>query len=134
VVLTQTPPANSAGVDGPRVSLLVSDVDSAPAQAYVMPLLLGMSYADASERASAVGLRVASAVDSTQPGAPAGGGTTAAVPASAAGGSEEDDFIAANAFQSPLSGSAVVIAQTPLPGRRVVEGDAVRVTLGQPAQ
>jgi beta-lactam-binding protein with PASTA domain len=130
VVLTQTPPANSAGVDGPRVSLLVSDAESAPAQAYVMPSLLGLSFAAASERASAAGLRVASAIDTTQPGNAPGG---AAAGGSAAGGSEEDDFIAANALESPLNGSAVVIAQTPAPGRRVVEGDAVRITLGHPA-
>jgi beta-lactam-binding protein with PASTA domain len=141
VVLTQTPPANSAGVDGPRVSLLVSDAESAPPQAYVMPSLLGLTYAAASERASAAGLRVGSAVDTTQAGAADGGGATAAGavvggagPGGAgSGGSEEDDFIAANALESQGREGAVVIAQTPQPGRRVVEGDTVRVVLGHPA-
>ena len=49
------------------------------------------------------------------------------------GGSEEDDFIAANALESQGREGAVVIAQTPQPGRRVVEGDTVRVVLGHPA-
>jgi beta-lactam-binding protein with PASTA domain len=142
VVLTQTPPANSAGVDGPRVRLLVSDVEDAAPQAYVMPSLLGLTYAAASARAGAAGLRVASAVDTTvagsAPGATANAGSqppgSAGQPlgGSAGKGSEEDDFIAANALESPPNGSAVVISQTPLPGRRVVEGDAVRVVLGHP--
>ena len=142
VVLTQTPPANSAGVDGPRVSLLVSDVEDAAPQAYVMPSLLGLTYAAASARAGAAGLRVASAVDTTVAGAAPGATANAgSQPSGSAGqplggsagkGSEEDDFIAANALESPPNGSAVVISQTPLPGRRVVEGDAVRVVLGHP--
>src|SRR5450631_3150553 len=44
VVLTQTPPVNSGVVDGPRVSLLVSDPqDSSQSPAYVMPTLVGLS-------------------------------------------------------------------------------------------
>ena len=39
VVLTQTPAPNVGGIDGPRVSLLVSDSDTPP-PAYVMPLSL----------------------------------------------------------------------------------------------
>jgi beta-lactam-binding protein with PASTA domain len=141
VVLTQTPPANSAGVDGPRVSLLVSDVEDAVPQAYVMPSLLGLSYAAASERASAAGLRVASALDSGDtPGATPGVGSQPfgsggqPPPQTAGKGSEEDDFIAANALEPQGREGTVVIAQTPLPGRRVVEGDTVRVVLGHPAQ
>jgi beta-lactam-binding protein with PASTA domain len=119
----------------------VSDAESAPPQAYVMPSLLGLTYAAASERASAAGLRVGSAVDTTQAGAADGGGATAAGavvggagPGGAgSGGSEEDDFIAANALESQGREGAVVIAQTPQPGRRVVEGDTVRVVLGHPA-
>jgi beta-lactam-binding protein with PASTA domain len=125
VVLTQTPAANTAGVDGPRVSLLVSDPESSPPPAYVMPSLLGLSPGAAAERASTVGLHLLAASDSPPPAtiasAPAPG--SAAPPAQAPAPAVPDQTV----------GPGVVIAQTPQPGRRVVQGQAVQVILGHPA-
>ena len=58
VVLTQTPPANASGVDGPRVSLLVSDAAIAQPNAYAMPSLVGLSYSAANARAASAGLHL----------------------------------------------------------------------------
>ena len=57
VVLSQTPAPNAGGIDGPRVSLLVSDSD-APPPAYVMPSLVGLSYSAATARAATVGIHL----------------------------------------------------------------------------
>ena len=83
VVLAQTPPPNAAGIDRPRVSLLLSQpAGAAAAEAFVMPQLTGMSVGAATARAAAVGLRAyvaaadpagAEGVDAAS--AAAGGGT-----------------------------------------------------------
>ena len=65
VVLTQTPPANSSGVDGPRVSLLVSDPEASQPAAYVMPSLVGLSYGSAAARAATAGLHLVAAAAGT---------------------------------------------------------------------
>jgi beta-lactam-binding protein with PASTA domain len=117
VVITQTPSANSGGVDGPRVSLLVSDAD-AQQPAYVMPSLVGLSYAAASSRAGAAGLHLiaASEVPAAAP-VPAEPGTTPpATPPTVV---------------APPPTNGVVVAQTPQPGRRVQQGDVVHVTVAQ---
>ena len=99
VVAAQTPPSNAGGVDGPRVSLLISDpiapadprspaglssfdpnADAQPA-AYVMPSLIGLTYSAASVRAAATGLRLLVAVPDT----PAPTPTADATPAPALG-------------------------------------------------
>ena len=122
VVLAQTPPVNSAGVDGPRVSLLVSDPeDESLAPAYVMPSLVGLSYATAVEHASAAGLHLVASADTTPPAA----SPTGASPSPAPTQPEQP---------APPPTSGTVIAQSPQPGRRVVQGDTVRITLGHPAE
>jgi beta-lactam-binding protein with PASTA domain len=110
VVLTQTPPVNSAGVDGPRVSLLVSDTGDAQKAAYVMPSLVGLTYSAAAVRASSAGLTLMVTTDNSSPPA------TSTTPAP-------------SNTPAPAAGPAVVIGQTPQPGRRVLHGDAVRITL-----
>jgi len=117
VVITQTPGSNSSGVDGPRVSLLVSDVDTQPA-AYVMPSLVGLSFAAASARAGAAGLHLVAASEApvtASAQAPAGPGTTPAA------------ISPTSVLPPPTNG--VVFAQMPQPGRRVQQGDAVHVTV-----
>ena len=120
VVLTQTPPVNAAGVDGPRVSLLVSDPGDAQPTAYVMPSLLGLSYGAASERASTAGLHLVEDSATPEPAASAG----PAAPSAAA---------APAPTPAPVSGTGIVVSQYPQPGRRVLQGDAVHITLGAPA-
>jgi eukaryotic-like serine/threonine-protein kinase len=116
VVFTQTPPANAGGVDGPRISLLVSDPeDSAAPPAYVMPSLVGLTYSAAAGRAVAAGLRLILAPEVAQPTPLL---DSAAPPAPAA--------------PAPTRGG-IVTAQTPQAGRRVQQGDAVRIALGHAA-
>jgi beta-lactam-binding protein with PASTA domain len=113
VVLAQTPPVNAAGVDSPRVSLIVSDPeDESTTPAYVMPSLLGLSYAAAAARATAAGLHLEVAPASPEP---------ATAPATAAPAT------------APPIGAGIISAQTPSPGRRVLVGDAVHVALGYQA-
>jgi beta-lactam-binding protein with PASTA domain len=137
VVLTQTPPVNSAGVDGPRVSLLVSDAGSDPGQqqAYVMPSLLGLTYGAAVERASAAGLHVV-----VNPDAPAAvalpGPASATAPNSSATPTPPATPTPVVPVAPPAapSTSGTVSSQWPQPGRRVARGDAVHIILGHPAQ
>jgi beta-lactam-binding protein with PASTA domain len=119
VVLTQTPTADSNGVDGPRISLLVSDpaptsdLGSAQAVAYVMPSLVGLSYSTAAARAATAGLHLVVAQDAppvVDPLAP----------------------LAPIAPQPPARPTGNITSQTPQPGRRVTRGEAVHVTLAHP--
>jgi beta-lactam-binding protein with PASTA domain len=123
VVLAQTPPVNSSGVDGPRVSLLVSDAGSDPAQqqAYVMPSLLGLTYAAASERASTAGLHLVINPE-----------VLAAAPEPASASSPTPP-VSVTLLAAP-STSGTISSQWPQPGRRVVRGDAVHIALSHPAQ
>jgi beta-lactam-binding protein with PASTA domain len=126
VVLAQTPPVNSAGVDSPRVSLLVSDPDDSQASAYVMPMLIGLSYSAAAERTGAAGLKLLATSETPAP-PPASAPSPTATPSPAPAPTPV-------AQPTPAPGPGVVIAQTPQPGRRVVRGDAVQILLGHPAQ
>jgi beta-lactam-binding protein with PASTA domain len=111
-------------VDGPRISLLVSDPQTAAQpSAYVMPSLIGLSYNAASARTATVGLRIVAAADNPSPAAsssePTPNGSPSAIPAPN------------NPPASPaaIQQTDIVLAQTPQPGRRVVQGDAVHITL-----
>jgi beta-lactam-binding protein with PASTA domain len=153
VVLAQTPTANSSGIDGPRVSLLVSDpIASSPAAtpssatpaspapssadastptpetapqltAYVMPSLLGLTWSAASARANAAGLHLLATTDSSA-NAPGSSLSTSQSLLS----QSQPDLLALNS-SAPRSAN-VVTAQTPQPGRRVLQGDTVHVTFG----
>jgi beta-lactam-binding protein with PASTA domain len=121
VVLAQSPAPGSGGLTGPRVALLVSDEQEAPATiAYVMPSIVGMTLYAASARLGAVGLHIASA----QPEAAAE--PSAAATAAAPPNPLDPSF---NVVPPPVSVNAVIVAQSPLPGHRISRGDAVRVTL-----
>src|SRR5277367_2639198 len=92
IVISQTPTPNAAGVDRPRVSLLLSEPEEAESpEAFVMPSLTGLTLAGAAARAAAAGLHIVSAEDlniptPTAPNAatttPASGTTSSATPAS----------------------------------------------------
>ncbi len=58
MVLAQTPPPN-AGVDQPRVNLLLSSEAQDASTAFVMPSFVGQAYTSANHEAIALGLRVA---------------------------------------------------------------------------
>ena len=133
VVLTQTPPANASGVDGPRVSLLVSDAAIAQPNAYAMPSLVGLSYSAANARAASAGLHLVAVSESALPTAapsaanPAPNGLTTPAPSVAAPTAPSATRPAA------VRPSGIVTAQSPQAGHRVVQGDVVHVTLGHSA-
>jgi beta-lactam-binding protein with PASTA domain len=136
VVLTQTPPANASGVDGPRVSLLVSDPmpDTAQPNAYAMPSLVGLSTSAANARAASAGLHLVAVTESALPTAaaastanPAPNGLTTPAPSVAAPTAPSATRPAA------VRPSGIVTAQSPQAGHRVVQGDVVHVTLGHSA-
>jgi eukaryotic-like serine/threonine-protein kinase len=130
VVIAQTPTPNAAGVERPRVSLLLSEPEGAESpQAFVMPSLAGLTLAGAAARAAAAGLHIVSAEDLNTP-APVTATTPTATP-SASGSPSPTPAPAAS--PTPPAAQAIsfgtVIAQTPQAGRRVVKGDPVRITL-----
>jgi len=109
IVLAQSPPRNSKGLHGPRVSLLVSDDEVAPdSQAFVMPSLIGMTVGGASVRLAGAGLHI----------------TTAPMPEE----SETSDVGAALPPVTP-TGAATITSQSPLAGHRVTHADTIHVTL-----
>lgn len=156
VVLAQTPPPNASGVDRPRVSLLLSQPQSASPQAFVMPQLTGLSLPAAITRTNAAGLRIASAEepaaptpqtgsDSLAPYSPAkakstagyhdsffvGGSFAAPSPGSRPIGSPTGDLAHSIASETVPSGStsATVSGQSPPAGHRVVRGESVHLTV-----
>jgi len=130
IVLTQTPPANSGGVDGPRVSLLVSDPIPGSTQplAYAMPSLVGLSTSAASARVASAGLRLGIVTQSAPPVTSSDATTTTGTPATGTGAPATNPATAAN------RSSGIVLSQSPLEGSRVVQGDTVHVTVGHSAQ
>lgn len=141
VVLAQSPPPNSVGLNGPRVALLVSDGDSAAdTMAYVMPSVVGLTLASATSRLATAGLHVASA---TEPDlALAGDPNALAAPslgASLSGSPQPGEFGSADqsAFGPlplPISPDAVIVSQSPAPGHRVSRADNIRLTLVHPTE
>src|SRR5882757_44793 len=128
VVIAQTPAPNAAGVDRPRVSLLLSEPEEAESpQAFLMPSLAGLTLAGAAARAAAAGLHIVSAEDLNLP-TPAPTPATDAAQATASTPASPATTATPVAPTQPLS-VGTVIAQTPPAGHRVVKGDAVHITL-----
>jgi beta-lactam-binding protein with PASTA domain len=135
IVLAQTPPPN-AGVDQPRVSLLLSSEAGSASSAIVAPSFVGMSYSAASHAAAGLGLRVNWVSDITAP-APAAKPVTP-VPAKPATQASPAKPGAATAVTtaSPAPPPVVMVpagpvtAQKPESGNRVSPGDTVRLSFG----
>jgi beta-lactam-binding protein with PASTA domain len=118
IVLAQSPPANSSDMNGPTVSLLVSDEETAAQEpAFVMPSLIGLTLPVASSRLASAGMHIASAQVPESAAADA-----SAAPAHVPG---ESFYVVPH----PLSVAATIVGQSPLPGHRVTRADAIRVTL-----
>jgi len=149
IVLAQTPPPN-AGVDQPRVSLLLSSTASGASSAIVMPSFVGMTYRDANHAAAALGLRVTFLSDIPAQAAPApvAAATPPAYTTNAAGvkidaNGQAISFpagapppaaaVAAPVVAAPVVPAGPVTAQKPDSGYRVTKGDTVRLTFGHPA-
>jgi len=107
IVLAQSPPANAAGVDRPRVSILLSQIDAPPTPSYVMPDFVRMTYPQAVATLAITGLPMP-ALNSV--GTPLGAETHPVDPAS---------YIAAG----------TILAQSPPAGHRVTKTDTIRLTV-----
>lgn len=127
MVLAQTPPPN-AGVDQPRVSLLLSGPQGSETSAFVMPSFMGMGYSAANHAAIALGLRVAALGDIPQ-AAPAP--VVASVSPTGVNLDANGQPVAVPVAPSTPGGP--VTAQTPEAGHRGVKGDVIRLTFGHPA-
>jgi len=145
IVLAQTPPPN-AGVDQPRVSLLLSSTAAGASSAIVMPSFVGMTYRDANHAAAALGLRVTFLSDIPAPAAvaaaPAPAYTTNAAGVKIDANGQAISFpagapppaapVAAPAAPVATVPGGPVTAQKPDSGYRVTKGDTVRLTFGHP--
>jgi beta-lactam-binding protein with PASTA domain len=132
IVIAQTPNPNAAGVDRPRVSLLLSAPEESESSAVVMPSLAGLTLASAAARAAAAGLHIVSAEDLNLPTqtttpAPSPAATlpqpTAPAPAPAGSTASPAPAVAL------ASSIGTVVGQSPPAGHRVVKGDPVHITL-----
>jgi len=125
MVLAQTPPPN-AGVDQPRVSLLLSAPSTGAASAFVLPSFQGMSYSEANRLANQLGLHViaAGALPQSAPPMPA----IAAVTANGVALDANGQPIAIPVGTSSPGGS--VTSQAPDAGTRAAKGDTVKLTFG----
>ncbi|MDE1161369.1 MAG: PASTA domain-containing protein [Acidobacteriaceae bacterium] len=134
IVVAQTPPPD-AGVDQPRVSLLVSSSGAGADGAFVLPSFLGMSYPAANRAAASLGLKTAwlgqttstiSASSSLPPGAHTGPNGTIL---DASGEPIARPAQAAVSQPAQASGpSGPVLVQTPAAGYRANRGDTVKLT------
>jgi beta-lactam-binding protein with PASTA domain len=122
VVIGQNPSPDAGEMTSPGISLVVSDPEAAGAS-YVMPSLVGLTYSAAAVRVEAAGLHVVAADEppiATVTPAPAP--ATPNTPAAPDTGAQ-----ATTPVEQPTSG--IVVAQSPLAGYRVQQGDTVHITL-----
>jgi len=118
VVLAQSPPPDAAGVDRPRLSILLSQVDPPAPAAYVMPDCVRSSYAQAVLMLTSAGLHVSSSENVAM------GIHPVAAPAS----------VGSSAPPQPPPPSVLpgtVIAQSPPAGHRVTAADNIRLTVAR---
>jgi len=125
MVLAQTPPPN-AGVDQPRVSLLLSAAATGAASAFVLPSFQGMTYSEANHLANRLGLHVLAGGDLPQASVP-----MPAIAAVTANGVALDANGQAIALPvAPSSPGGVVTSQSPNAGARAAKGDTVKLVFG----
>lgn len=133
LVLAQTPPPD-AGVDQPRVNLLLSSAASDPTSSFVMPSFVGMSYATANHEAIALGLRVA-----TIGGVPVAPAPQPVAPAAVVAGTNGVQLdangqpVAVPATPpAPPTPAGPVLSQSPEAGFRTSKGSVVRLYFTRP--
>jgi beta-lactam-binding protein with PASTA domain len=146
MVLSQTPPPN-AGVDQPRVNLLLSQQGAGASNAFAMPSFVGMSWPAANRAAIALGLRVAAVGEMTPVAVPAPAAAPAA-PGAAAPAAQPTQGAAAPNAGAPNAGAPAppaqaapapqvemvpvgpVTGQSPEAGYRASKGAVVKLTFG----
>ncbi len=138
LVLAQTPPPN-AGVDQPRVNLLLSSSGGDASTAFVMPSFVGLSYAAANHEAIALGLRVATIGGIATPAAAAGPATSAVAPvvaAQSATGTLLDPsgqpITATETPAVPVTPGGPVLSQSPESGHRGSRNGVIRLYFTRP--
>jgi eukaryotic-like serine/threonine-protein kinase len=122
MVLAQTPPPN-AGVDQPRVNLLLSSQAQDASDAFVMPSFVGQGFASANHQAIELGLRVATigGIPATPPP------SAAALTPEAQGAVNPLNPAAPVAPPAPVTPTGPVLTQSPEPGHRALRGETVRL-------
>ena len=128
-VLAQTPPPN-AGVDQPRVNLLLSSQAQDATTAFVMPSFVGQSYSTANHEAIGLGLRVATV-----------GGIPAAAPSPMAPATpifpgtpgEAGSTPPAEVPPAPVTPVGPILSQTPEAGHRGMRGEVIRFYFTRPS-
>ena len=130
LVLAQTPPPD-AGVDQPRVNLLLSSPTGDATSSFVMPSFTGMSYTNANHAAIALGLRVA-----TIGGIPATPAVATPTPSAttpgALPGSPAQTPAAPAAPVAPVTPQGPVLTQSPEAGHRSGRGAVIRLYFYRP--
>jgi beta-lactam-binding protein with PASTA domain len=116
MVLAQTPPPD-AGVETPRVNLLLSTSGAGASSAVVLPSFIGLSPAAAYRLATALGLRINLIGGDVQP-------APAMAPPEAA------PLVAPAPRPTAPPPSGPIVAQSPESGYRALRGDTIRLTLG----
>ncbi|HVO61037.1 MAG TPA: PASTA domain-containing protein [Terriglobales bacterium] len=106
-VIAQSPPANASGVAAPRISVLLST--PAPAEAYVMPNLVGQSLGAATQILQAAGMHLGTVKVSATPAAP---------------NTQEGQSPAPAPDEIP-SVSSLILSQQPTAGQKIIAGSAV---------
>lgn len=138
-ILAQSPAPNVAGLDGPRVAILVADDEPSPNSiAYVMPSIVGLTVAAANQHLGTAGLHVfiptpsdEPAPDATTPD-PSLTLPTLNTPPSATAPAP-DPAIPPDVPQPAILPTSVITSQFPLPGRRVTRADNIHVTVTTPS-
>ncbi len=122
-VLAQTPPPD-AGIDQPRINLLLSSTASETAAGFVMPSFVGMGFPAANRAAIALGLRVAAIGGIPTPPPP-----TSITSLNAAGQPVETTVAAPPVPATPVG---PVLSQTPEAGFRGHDGQTIRLYFYRP--
>jgi beta-lactam-binding protein with PASTA domain len=144
MVLAQTPPPD-AGVDQPRVNLLLSQQSGDASASFVLPSFVGMSYTAANHAAIELGLRVAllgQMMPLTQPAQPGPTTSTSSAPPTSTPQNPTAPPSLTGSPQNPVSQLpppapitvmvpvGPVTAQSPEAGHRGSKGATIRLTFG----
>jgi beta-lactam-binding protein with PASTA domain len=141
MVLSQTPPPD-AGVDQPRVNLLLSQQGAGGTEAFEMPSFVGMSWPSANRAAIMLGLRVAAlgemapvvqAAPAATPPAAGQQPNAAANPGAAANPSGAAASTPEQAAPVQMVPVGPVTSQSPEAGHRASKGSVVKLTFGHPS-
>ncbi len=146
MVLSQTPPPD-AGVDQPRVNLLLSAEGAGASDSFEMPSFVGMSWPSANRAAVALGLRVAPVGDMAPVVQPAAQPAAAAAPSASPGAVAQPAQTPQPAQPATLAGAnpspaqaappvvqmvpvGLVTGQSPEAGHRANKGSVVKLIFG----